>query len=437
MMLKVFNVIYPGDDELSSYYNDIILTELRITGSYSHILIAAGERGPALKLKESLLTAGLHCAVFYLGKVINKNYDEHLISILKAVEFESDDVLVFDIDTGADFLLSNVIGGSALAQIWTQLKSIKSASKSQSLSDVKLAVSCSNVIISEIVNKDIQSALAKSLSLANLLLCVEHEFTFGKEIRTLSSFPLDKENLVKINNIDEVINFDYSFFFSTYTALKSKITSFGKCDISAIDGRISFLDSALIFSKSLANEIGKNAFPKMFVWLSVYCLNLSLVYKRRGEYTAGFSLTLRALEFYCQGLLIFANEASFDTYGRFFVGSKKPSGAGEIWDCACAKISVITTSGIDKAKIKNFARLRNSSLFGHGSMQCNEDMYDDAFSTIKLAIEAIDKAYAPPPEQFVGLMNYCKNLFTDLDKLVIASVFHELALYELQHGSTT
>jgi len=432
-MLRAFNVIYRNDDELSSYYNDNIVNQLSGNIMPDNIVITSGERDFAIKLKERIFSSGLNCSVFYLGKAINNEYDEYLISIFKAIEVSRNEVLIFDVDKEISYNLSaNLDNNKVIALLWSHLKLLDGAAKSQSIMNVRSAIDASKSICLHIINQNIKSALLKSFALISNLISAEEDFLFGNEIRSLASFSLDSKNLIKINNIDELVNLNYTQLTSAFTSVKANISPIGTYDTSSIDARVSFLSSAIAFSRILNREISSNSLPKMFVWLSVYCLNLSIVYKRRYELTTALLLVIRALESYCQGLLIFANEASFDNFGRFFIGGRQTSGVGDIWDCACNKITAITSAGIDQTKIKNIVRLRNASLLGHGSIHCNVTMYNDAFTTIKNTIETIDNSYAPPPKQFTGLMNYYNSsVFGNLDKLVALVVSNEIALSEV------
>lgn len=423
--MNIISVNYADDAELASVYNEGVLAEL--SESTIKIILATGPRSYVYKLNSEIID-NANYILYYLGETYHPQYIG-LVVVLLIVEHNSEDVLFVNIDRGERYTISDLFADDLFLNLfWMQIKSLKTEGQPQSLKTVANSI---RMALSFAESSDVVGALSKAVSLVNNLIDIEDGYWLGNETRGLHAF-IYSNNLIRINSLSEIVNYDFSYFMQAYTSLKERLIQIGYASLEAVSDRISYQDIAVQCSIQVNAELSQRTLPKIFVWLSTYCLMLALQFKKRKSYVVSVNFCVRALELYCQGLLVYANLANFDTYGRFIVNGCSTSGAGEIWKQTYSNMSGFISSGIDKNKVTNIIYLRNGDLLGHGVVQCNELMFNEAFSTIKKCISDLDRIYAPTPKLFDGLISMHRhNILKSLDMILARCVLYELALQKV------
>jgi len=423
--MHVIDIEY-GDDNDSNEFFDLIFREHLSQITDTNILIGVtGARSNYEKLQQSITHSSekYNFNFLFFGKNSYNTDSRNLLYVLRAVKEELDRFSFFSITREAyssiDFAIWNDLG---LADMLMEgLNGIRDSTKSVSTSfrDIEFALQKTLSIAKKIQNDSIRAALTKSVSIFIKLNEIEGKVFYGKETRNISE--------ISRSGCYEGIRANPIAFKPGYQEVLKELHLLIESE-NVIKNRFKFLENAELYEKKLNDQIDQNELPLLLVWLSVYFLTIANIYADRNAFSAGLSLNLRSLEFYCQGILIFKGSGAISDRGRYMVNGSETEGIGKLWD-AVKDIVVTITDKKDINNIDDLVRLRNKSIFGHGVTHINREIYEKMNISLRRIISNCEEKISPPPKVWEGLIKLASgNPFVNAEKIISGNTLSLLGI---------
>ncbi len=171
--------------------------------------------------------------------------------------------------------------------------------------------------------------------------------------------------------------------------------------------------------------------PGSLTWFTAYFILLASECKKQGLYSSGVAMIYDALETYFQAILIFGNVGEFNNavYYKFTIGGSPIAGVGSLWK----EVQEIVSSWLTPdriTEINEIIGIRNNSIYGHGILHANEEMFNKCFTAINSFIADYEEKNAPLPKNlWANLMSLAKkNIYLDSDKIIISNAFQLLSI---------
>lgn len=301
-------------------------------------------------------------------------------------------------------------------QIRRQLQNIAQVSISGDVTDVRTAITQAIELFSLAPSELLKAALKNATELVKKLVELETYFSCGNEARTLGTVASSKYYTeLKSNNL-AVLEAGYAH------------KDLASLQLPALTHRLEFIKAGIALSKSFDKCVTDKEMPRLFLWYSIYFLKLAQSYANRLQYTAALSLTMRALEIYCQGMLIKMGDGKFDGNGDFFICGKRSSGFADTWNAAqehrlCVEEDL--TSLIWRA-----IEVRNRSIFGHGVTHSNLKIFTDLNGAVIKVIRDYETKHAPKPVLWGPLRQQVNsNVFQEIDRSIASKVLMLIGIY--------
>lgn len=301
--------------------------------------------------------------------------------------------------------------------LWNEMAHIANASIEGDPINVQAALSKASRVFLGASSKLISASLDKAIEPIRKLVDLEIAFFCGQETRSIGNFLWDSSlKDISSNPLFNLVT-DYS---------QSELSKLGLPDLEA---RIEFIQTGITLRSSLNQSLSATQMPRLFLWFSSYFLRLALIFSSRIQYSASAALTMRALEVYCQGLLIGDETGFFDHKGDFLINGKRAQGIGALWGSAL-NVSGFCPDESTKNEIWHAIELRNKSIFGHGVMHPNKAMFEQIFSSVKKVIKSYEDKHVPSPKLWDPLMaKVHANVFRGIDKTIASRALILLQLY--------
>lgn len=300
-------------------------------------------------------------------------------------------------------------------QIFRQLKNISRLSIEGDSIDIRTAINQAIEVISEAPSELLRAALKSAIDQAKKLIELEINFFCGNETRTLGAVASASYLQELISNNLSVIETGYSS--KDLVGLK----------LPALQFRLDFIRAGIELRRTFHKSVASQEMPRLFLWFSTYFLKLAQFYANRLQYPAALGLSMRALEVYCQGVLIKEGDGDFDSNGKFLINGKKSSGFADAWGAVqnhrfCEDETLATL-------IWRAIEIRNGSIFGHGVTHSNSDLLEQLNAAITKVIKNYELKHAPLPVLWDPLRKQINsNIFQEIDRSIASQALNLLSV---------
>jgi hypothetical protein len=349
--------------------------------------------------------------VLYFGKVFNSVDFKLSVYAMLAVSAESWKFQLLQIASGT--IITRHLGSNCWDSCDATLQffyRLQQACVQGDFAQVYFAVE-SVKEISEKMYPTLAAAFDKALSHAYKLVELERILANGIETQDLKSV-LARSYLKDLSRSFGKSLIGYSSLIN-YTSPQTK-------------NRIEFVRAASQLSQDLLRSLANSDMPRLLTLFSAYFLYLSKLHGQRREYSVAVSYIMRAIESYCQGILLFVGIADFDNRGNLTLYGKKSKGFAEVIQIAEQEMNLALCAS---SRLWPFLELRNKSTCGHGISYPSKQMFNDAYAAARDVISKHERSYTPSPFVFLQLLNYVEtNAFKGLEVSVAKQVLELLAL---------
>lgn len=303
--------------------------------------------------------------------------------------------------------------------IWSEMDNVARAAKEGDPIRLHEAVVRARNVFFKIPGDALKAALIRSLEGLYETLALEIAFFYGEETRSIGSYLSD--SYLKDLESNPIFNLE-----TRYSVEKKTLA------LDTLETRIDFIKAGIDLRKDFRKHLNSRTTPGLFVWFSSYLLRLALLSCSKQQYSTGISLAMRALEAYCQAILIENGGGEFsDDEKHFLVKGKKTKGLGDLWSASLEIKDFAVDEPISKG-IWHSIELRNKSVLGHGVMHPSKAMFDHAYGTVKKIIKNYEEVRAPRANLWPFLLEKAfTNVFTNLERQIASKALSLLHFYPI------
>jgi hypothetical protein len=354
--------------------------------------------------------------ILYFGRTPYSQDEIETIYALVSIRENTKGFECLSLKNGTKYSWGVNVAHSISQQIRRELHNIARISINGDAIDVRAAINQATEFFNGTPGNLLRAALNNTVDTIKKLVELEIYFFCGNETRTLG-------NVASASYFAELTSINLSSLEAEYNKI-----ALNNLNLTALNERLEYIRAGIALSNSFHKNFMDKEMPRLFLWFSTYFLKLAQSHANKLQYTAGLALTLRALEVYCQGVLIREGEGSFDNKGDFLINEKKSSGFADAWRAALLHLLCEDESLINL--VWRAIEVRNKSIFGHGVIHTQLDTFNQLYAAITKTIKNYEVNHAPEPKLWAPLRKRINsNVFQDIDRSIASKTLLLLGIH--------